>query len=338
VEGFKMALKRDIVKTLLITLLVGVGMAGAKARIASQGGQPFASSFYLRPNFAQFITSDFVLNGNTEGLQVIEIDSGSVVSKALEGVAVTTMMANPHREGHVAVATEMGDVFFAIYENGELHLEKVDQINDSPLTIIKSIYFHEKEADRILFADQKRIAMCKYEDNKVTIQKLVRLDQTPDLLVMVFPDNLDSDWFLISTTRDGRYRGNWNTGEIVSIPEDILEHGYKITANGISYYAWGDNQEFTNIKFINIRPVFAKKHPSNPDTYLFATIGMSPIRLKINRERNHYDIEYLFKSIHLSFSIDTDRNNPERIIFTTSKGIFFREDNGGKWNRIGENE
>ncbi len=332
-----MVFKYRMMTVISVLFMVATGFFNVNSQIRGQDSLPIAPPFYMRPNFAQFINSDYILMGNTEGLHVIEIESGSIVKTALEGVAISTMMGNPHKNGQVAIGTETGEVYFVSWINDELNLVKAEEIEDTSVNIVRSILYHVDKPDRIALADHRYIALGVYQDNQIDIQQVVHIDEPDKLTVMIFPDNTDSKWFLISTTQDGRFRVNWETGEIVSIPESILEHGYRTGQAGVSYFAWGDRQEFLNIRFLNNRAIYTKKHPTLSDTYLFATIGISPLRLTIDQtNRNHYTVDYLYSNRHLTFSIDVDRNNPERMIFTTSRGVLISHDEGQNWTRIGE--
>jgi hypothetical protein len=313
--------------------LMAVSVTGLHGQVQPDGSLPFAAPFYQRPLFAQFLNSTHIIRGDTKGVSVVELETENIAEQALQGTAITAMMSNPHREGHVAVATEKGDVYFCTYSDGGLESIKLDPLAQTSLGVVKSILFHCRLPDKVLFACDRLIALCSYDNKSVTVDKIVSMEPFDNQIVFAYPDNISHDWFLISATKEARYRCHWNTGEILSLPEKILEHGCRLKKQGLSYYALGENQEHFNISFLTARPTFIIRHPGKQNTYLAASIGASP--LKITLEKNSfYDIEYLAENRYLTFSIDMDRHNNDRLIFTTSSNVIFSDDGGKSWNTL----
>ncbi len=117
--------------------------------------------------------------------------------------------------------TQKGDVYLCNLVGDHLNLKKLESITKGDLKIVKTIQFHSLDPGKLLFADEKTIALCKIQNEDLTIEKYTSLGKTDDLIIFTFPDNLSPEWFLISTTQHGRYRGNWATGEVVNIPESV---------------------------------------------------------------------------------------------------------------------
>lgn len=323
------------ISTLILAgvFLTAVFVTGVYGQVQPDGSLPFAAPFYQRPLFAQFLNSTHIIRGDSKGVCVIELETEHVEERILQGTAITAMMSNPHKEGHVAFASETGDVYFCNYSNGAFEYFKLDQLSQTSLGVVKSILFHCTLPNRILFACDRVITLCSYDNQTVTVEKIVSMEPVDDRIVFTYPDNISHDWFLISAARENRYRCNWDTGEIFNLPEKILEHGCILKKQGLSYYALGENQEHFNISFLTARPTFIIRHPGKQNTYLAAAIGASP--LKITLEKNSfYDIEYLAENRYLTFSIDMDRKNFDRLIFTTSTNVIFSDDGGKNWKTL----
>ena len=119
-------------------------------------------------------------------------------------------------------------------------------------------------------------------------------------------------------------------GEVVNIPESILEYGYQVRKHGISYLARGENEEYLNISFITAHPTFIIRHPSQFNTFFAATIGIAPLKITV-QANNHYTVDYLSENKFLTFSVDVDRSNPRNLLFSTSSSVQFSDDGGANW-------
>lgn len=314
-------------------LIMALSVISVYGQMPTNPSIPFAPSFYQRPVYAQFLDSSHIIKGGSGGVSVIELESRKVTERKLEGTVITAMMSNPHKEGHVAFASDQGDVYFCSLVENTLECTKLDLAQNASVGIVKSILFHDVLPDKILFAGTDAIAICSFDGNELTVNKIASMEPFEDGIVFAFPDNLSEEWFLISGTQESRFRCNWESGEIVSIPEKTLEHGARLKKDGFSYFALGENQEYFNISFMLARPTFIKRYPQKPNVYIAATIGVSPMVITLEK-RNHYDLKHLTNNRFLTFSIDVDRNNLDHLIFTTSSGIVFSGDGGLNWETI----
>ena len=314
-------------------LIVVVFVTGVRGQVHSGASLPFAQPFYQRPVYAQFLSSSYVIKGDSNGISIIEIGSKKVTEKALEDTVITAMMSNPHKEGHVAFASDQGDVYLSFFADNVFEYTKLDLLQQASVGIVKSILFHDSLPDKILFAGTDTIALCSFVGNELIVNKTVSMEPYEDRIVFAFSDIISDEWFLISGTKESRYRCNWETGELVSIPEKTLEHGAHLKKGGFSYFALGENQEYFNISFMSARPTFIKRYPQKPNVFMVAAIGVSPMIVTLEK-RNHYDLWYLANNRFLTFSIDVDRNNFDHLIFTTSSGVVFSDDGGQSWGTL----
>ena len=117
---------------------------------------------------------------------MIDIEKNQAVQTALDNTVITTMMANPHKAGQVAVATDAGDAFLCNYSNGKLSVTKLDCISKSDLIVVKTIQFHDVKDDQVLFADEKKIALCKIDGDNVSVERYASLGNDEDSIVFTF--------------------------------------------------------------------------------------------------------------------------------------------------------
>ena len=326
---------KKITNKLVMTsvLIMALSVAGVSGQIQPEASLPFAQPFYQRPVYAQFLSSSHILKGDSKGISIIELESRKVTEQVLQGTVITAMMSNPHREGHIAFASDIGDVYFGMFTDNTFEFVKLDLLQSASVGIVKSILFHDVLLNRILFAGTDSIALCSFDQNELTVDRIVTMESFEDSIVLALPDTMSDEWFLISGTKESRYRCHWETGEIVSVPEKTLEHGCRMKKDGLSYFALGENQEYFNISFMYARPTFIIRHPQESNVFMAATIGVSPLKITLAK-RNHYDLQYLANNRFLTFSIDVDRNDVDHLIFTTSSGVVFSGDGGQSWEPI----
>ncbi|MBN1880346.1 hypothetical protein JW823_09580 [bacterium] len=331
----KVIISKISILFLFVMIAISVCISTSQAQVGMDSFVPTADSYRQRPMFAQFLSSDILIEGNETGLTLFDIKTNQNKETYLAGISICSMMANPHQSGQVLVGAENGDVYLCQIDAESLSIKKLEAISNSSLHMIKSILFHRTIPGKVLFADDTSIAFCRLSEESLTIERVVTLDTKQDFIVFLFPDNLSTDAFLISASSGGRYRGNWETGKIEDMPESVIEYGYQVKKKGVSYFPRGKNQEILNIKFINAQPTFILQHPTQSNVFLASTIGVSPLRITID-DRNHYDLDYFNENSFLTFSIDVDRNNVDRIIFSTEKRVFFSEDGGSSWRVLGK--
>lgn len=318
---------------ILLTSVAIMCATSALAQVFNDSTFPFQSPFVHRPVYAQFLDSAYVLKGAPEGVSLISVEKNQVVFSCLKDVGISAVMTNPHNTQEALIATDSGDVFHCKLNGDSLDLQKIDLIASTGLNRVKTILFHQVRSNKVLMADESRIAIFNIEKNELKTERVVTLGKDDEFIRFAFPDNLSTDWYLVATTFGGRYRGNWETGELLSIPERALEHGFRVIKGGLRYFARGEFQDHLKIEVIGAHPTFMIQHPTDPQTYFAATIGKSPIKMSYD-DQNYYNITYLSDNKILTFSIDVDRSNPDRMIFSTTRSVFFSDDQGLTWNPL----
>ena len=303
------------------------------AQVLNDSPLPFHAPFMHRPVYAQFLSSEYVLKGGPEGLSLINIEKNQAVFSCLKDTGISAIMTNPHDTLEALVATDSGDVYSCRLNGESLELKKQNVIPSTGLNRVKTILFHQTKPGSVLMADETRIVHFSIQTGDLKTERIVTLGKDDEFIRFAFPDNLSPDWYLVATTFSGRFRGNWETGEIINIPERVLEYGFTVGKSGLKYFARGEFQEYLNIEVIGAHPTFVMQHPSDPQTYFAATIGTSPIRITFD-EKNYYIITYLAENKILTFSVDVDRSNPVRMIFSTTKTVFFSDDQGLTWKPL----
>ena len=328
-------LKNLIVFTLVLfsSSLILNQTASAQHRVPNRGkrAQMKPSDFVLKPVYAQFLDSYHFLRGDSDGLQVINIKSGEVVEELSKGKAISTMLSGPVGIG-VYSGTYEGEVYVTTFTDGKVKHEKIKGLEKTPIFILKTILINANDPTRVVFADPYRAVICKMNGTNARVLKTVKVSDQNSLINFAVQDHRKEEFFLLAATNGGKYRVNWTTGDIVEIRDESMPHGYSLQKYGSKFIPIGKNAEFLLTNYLETIPVFMKRLPDQPMSYLLAGIGKGPMRVTVEKN-NFYNLQILTSNT-MTYSIDIDPANSKNMLISTTDAVRYKPASSRKWKTI----
>lgn len=287
------------------------------------------------PYYAAFFTNvaGNVLWGASDGLKLINIDKQDVVAEDLKGIRILHVAVNPSDYNSSIVCAENGRCYWARFDEGKLKCELIPSLSSAPVDQIKFVVFNPKDESRILAVEDSKI--YRTEDKGATWlinEPIVITEELGRSVVTAFSDPFRPANFIVATPGHGRLLGSWGSNEIRSIPEQAIPHGYVVSRQGMSYIPIGKNDEYLNLMNMDITPLHLVYLTKEPEQFYIAGMGKSPVSLTIKEKR--YEVIHMNQRLQLSFSVDIDHLNSDRLVLTHPEGIDFSTDRGVSWKTL----
>ncbi len=322
-----------------IILLTGISVSAQGMTAGSRSAIPGLKlnqvlNFHFEPQFARFVSDDpdLVLWGNLEGLKILKLSTGDILSEALPGVAITALRVNPIADYSALAATQDGNLYRVNFQDENLKVTEISFWAGNDRDVIRNLAFHPVNQNIVLAGTSK--VMVLSEDSGETWDTSHPIEipwSIPSPIVMVCPDPNVPETLLISGIENQRYRMNWKTREFSELPEVAVVHGFEVDRTGESFVLIGKHARVLNFNYLALRGVDMVRHPVESNVFFIAGIGKSLLRVRF--DKSNYKIDYLNQRIFLTFSVDVHPSSPDNIIFTTTSGVHLSTDGGSTWSR-----